>query len=81
MPSFHVLLSPPPPNTAAAIFNRRPMPPPMDYFPGHSFFQTRCATFDGQLLDIQPPGTNLYFKYEFVLATPAIAVGETRQST
>jgi hypothetical protein len=22
----------------------------MDYFPGHSFFQTRCATFDGQLL-------------------------------
>ncbi len=32
-------------------------------------------------LDIQPPGTNSYFKYEFVPATPATAVGETRQPT
>ncbi len=31
--------------------------------------------------DIQPPGTNLYFKYEFVPATPATAFGKTRQPT
>jgi hypothetical protein len=28
-------------------------------------------------MDIQPPGTNLYFKYKFVPATPATAVGKT----
>ncbi len=32
-------------------------------------------------MDIQPPGTNSYFKYEFVPATPTTAVGETRQPT
>jgi ubiquilin len=33
------------------------------------------------ILDIQPPGTNSYFKYKFVPAMPATAVGETRQPT
>ncbi len=31
--------------------------------------------------DIQPPGTNSYFKYKFVLATPVTGVGKTRQPT
>ncbi len=33
------------------------------------------------IVDIQPPGANLYFKYEFVPATPGTAVVETRQPT
>jgi hypothetical protein len=32
-------------------------------------------------VDIQPPGTNPYFRYEFVPATTATAVGVTRQPT
>jgi hypothetical protein len=39
------------------------------------------SRFFGNSMDIQPPGTNLYFKYEFVPATPATAVGKTQQPT
>jgi hypothetical protein len=46
-----------------------------------SKMQNSMATKDGSNMDIQPPGMNLYFKYEFVPATPATAVGETRQPT
>jgi hypothetical protein len=36
---------------------------------------------DFSKVDIQPPGTNLYFKYEFVPATLATAVVKTQQPT
>jgi hypothetical protein len=36
---------------------------------------------DTKKVDIQPPGTNLYLKYEFIPATPATAVGKTGQPT
>jgi hypothetical protein len=43
--------------------------------------QREAEQMFGMDLDIQPPGINLYLKYEFVLATPATAVGKTRQPT
>jgi hypothetical protein len=57
----------------------------IDVLQMRDYIRITCKTFINKTcnkyLDILSLGTNSYFKYEFVPATPVTAVGETRQPT